>query len=99
MSTTNSLYCVIFRAGGTANYQWHRTVAFTTKAEAELVAEAVRIAGYVAYVESFGLSQSVGLPDSYAVGGGPIDPEDWIEYEAREEAVRLIGRVIDDQPE
>jgi hypothetical protein len=100
MSTAKpNLYCVIFRTGGTVNYQWHRTIAFATKAEAELVAEAVHIAGYVAHVEHFGLSQSVDLPDSYAVGGGPIDSEDWIEYEDREDVVRSMGRVMDDQPE
>jgi hypothetical protein len=100
MSTTKSnLFCVIFRTGGTINYQWHRTVAYTTKAEAELVAEATRIAGYVAHVENNALSLSVGLPESYAIGGGPIDPEDYLEYEDREDVVRSMGRVMDDEPE
>ena len=80
------------------NYRWHRTIAFATKAEAELVAEATRIAGYVAHVENYNLSMSVGLPDSYAVGGGPIDPEDWIEYEDRAEVIRAMGRAINDEP-
>ena len=31
--------------------------------------------GHVAHVESYNLSVSVGLPETYAVGGGPIDPE------------------------
>ena len=32
------------------------------------------------------------------VGGGVIDPEDYIEYQDREEAIRLMGR-MDDEPE
>ena len=58
----------------------------------------IQVMGYVAHVESYNLSVSVGLPDSYAVGGGPIDHEDWIEYEDRAEAVRSMGR-MEDQPE
>jgi hypothetical protein len=41
---------------------------------------------------------SVGLPETFAVGGGPIDPEDWVEYEDRQEVIRSMGR-MDDQPE
>ena len=97
MSATT--FCVIFRTGGTINYHWARTVAFTTQAEAELVAEAVRLAGYVAHVENFNLSMSVGLPETYEVGGYPIDPEDYIEYEDRQAVARSIGRVSDDLPD
>jgi hypothetical protein len=35
---------------------------------------------------------------TYNQPSGPIDPEDWIEYEDRQEAVRSMGR-IDDQLE
>ena len=97
MSTTT--FCVIFRTGGTINYHWARTVAYTSKAEAELVAEAVRIAGYVAHIEDFNLSESVGLPETYEVGGYPIDPEDYLAYEDRQEVVRSMGRTSDDLPE
>ena len=98
MSTTNpNLFCVVFRTGGTINYTWHRTVAFTTKAEAELVAEACRIAGYVAHVENYSMSMSVGLPETYVIGAGsgPLDPEDYLEYEDREQ-VRAQGRMMDE---
>ena len=88
---------MIFRTGGTINYRWARTVAYTTLAEAELVAEAVRIVGYVAHVENNALSLSVGLPESYAIGGGPIDPEDYLEYEDREDVVRSMGRMEDSE--
>jgi hypothetical protein len=90
---------VIYRTGGTINYRWARTVAYATKAEAELVAEAVRLAGYVAHVENFNLSMSVGLPETYEVGGYPIDPEDWIEHEERQEVLRSMGRTSDDEIE
>ena len=40
---------------------------------------------------------SVGLPESYTVGGGPVDPEDYIEYEDCVEAVRSMGRMEDSE--
>jgi hypothetical protein len=58
----------------------------------------IQVMGYVAHVENYRLSMSVGLPDSFAAGGGPIDPEDWAEYEGRDEAVCSMRR-MDDQPE
>jgi hypothetical protein len=93
MTTT---FCVVFRTGGTINYQWHRTVAFTTLAEAELVAEETRRMGYVAHVENYSMSLSVGLPETYDLSGGPIDPEDWVEAEEREAVLRSMGRVMDE---
>lgn len=98
MSKPN-LFCVVFRTGGTLNFQWRRSVAFTTLAEAEATAEAVRIMGYVAHVEHHGLSLSVGLPETYEAGGYPIDPEDWVEAEDREEVRCLLGRLEDTQEE
>ena len=42
------------------------------------------------------LSLSVGLPETYEAGGGPIDPEDYIEYEDRQEVIRAMGRLMED---
>jgi hypothetical protein len=58
----------------------------------------IQVMGYAAHVENYTLSMSVGLPESFAVGGGPLDPEDYIEHQDREEAVRSMRR-MDDQPE
>ena len=45
----------------------------------------------------FYLSMSVGLPETYEVGGYPVDPEDRVEYEERAEMVRSMGRTMDDE--
>ena len=42
---------------------------------------------------------SVGLPETYEVGGGPIDPEDYLEYEDRQEVLRSMARLMDDEPQ
>lgn len=94
MSATN-LFCVVFRTGGTINFKWHRSLAMP-KDEAEASAEATRRQGYVAHIEHYNLSLSVGLPETYEAGGGPIDPEDYIEYEDREEVRRAMRRLSDD---
>jgi hypothetical protein len=94
--STNNLFCVVYRTGGTINFEWQRTLP-TSKAEAELAAGEIRRMGFVAHIENYNLSVSVGLPESYAVGGGPIDPEDWIEFEERDEVVRSLGRMMDDE--
>jgi hypothetical protein len=93
--TPTSLFCVIYRTGGTRNFKWHRSLAMPRQ-EAEAAAESVRRMGYVAHIEHFNLSISVGLPETYEVGGGPIDPEDWVEYEDRAEAIRSMRRLSDD---
>lgn len=97
MSTTNSnLFCVVFRTGGTINFKWHRTIAMS-RLEAEDAAQAARRMGYVAHVEEFSMSMSVGLPETYAIGAGsgPLDPEDHFEFEDREQ-VRAMGRMMDE---
>jgi hypothetical protein len=58
----------------------------------------IQVMGYVAHVERYTLSMSVGLPETFAVGGGPLDPEDYIEHQDREEVLRSMRR-MDDQPE
>ena len=55
----------------------------------------IQVMGYVAHVERYHLSLSVGLPETYAIGGGPIDPEDYIEHQDREEALRSMRRMDD----
>jgi hypothetical protein len=86
--------CVVFHTGGTVNFKWHPTFPMG-RPEAEEVAEIARRMGYVAHVESYNLSMSVGLPDSFGIGGGPVDPEDWVEYEERNEVLHSMGRMQD----
>ena len=90
-----NLFCVIYRTGGTRNFKWHRTLAMS-RAQAELACEEARKMGYVAHIEHYNLSLSVGLPETYEAGGGPIDPADYIEYEDRQEVIRAMGRLSDE---
>ena len=95
MSTTNSnLFCVIYRTGGSVNFEWHRTLAMDY-IQAHVCKGDIRTMGYAAHVERYSLSVSVGLPETFAVGGGPLDPEDYIEAQDREEAVRSMHRMED----
>ena len=57
-------FVVIYRTGGTDNFQWHRTMAHATRALAEQSAQEVRQMGYAAHVENYALSMSIGLPET-----------------------------------
>jgi hypothetical protein len=95
---TPSTFCVIYRTGGTCNFEWHRTLGCSYE-QAQVVAHDIKTMGYPAYVENLNLSLSVGLPETYGVGGAPasnyqvIDPEDYIEYEDRQ---RFMARMADE---
>ena len=57
-------YCVVYRIGGTENFQWRRSLAMS-KAEAEAAHAAEIIAGRAAYVADYRLSMEIGVPDTY----------------------------------
>jgi hypothetical protein len=59
------MYCVIYRTGGTANFKWVRSLPFGTRERAESAANATQRAGYVAHVEVYKHSVSIGLPETY----------------------------------
>ena len=53
----------------------------------------------LALLRGLHLSMSAGIPETYEVGGGPIDPEDYLEYEDRQEVLRSMARLMDDEPQ
>jgi hypothetical protein len=57
-------YCVVFRTGGTYNFQWKRSLGMS-KEEANAKRQEVERMGYKAHVENYGLSLSIGLPEGY----------------------------------
>ena len=57
-------WCVVYRIGGTENFQWRRSLAMS-RAEAEAAQAAEIIAGRVAYIEDYRLSMEIGVPDTY----------------------------------
>jgi hypothetical protein len=58
------LYCVVYRTGGTDNFQWHRSSAML-KAEAERSKRETERKGYKALVERYDRSINIGLPEGY----------------------------------
>lgn len=57
-------YCVVYRTGGTDNFQWHRSASFT-KAEAEAAYDAVKRFGRKCHIADYDLSMAIGLPDTF----------------------------------
>ena len=59
------LWVVVYRTGGTDNFQWHRSLPYLTRKEAdESKAESERM-GYPCMVEDYHLSMSIGVPDTF----------------------------------
>ncbi len=60
-------FCVIYRTGGTDNYQWHRSLAMTRE-EANKACQDTQQMGYHAFVGNYDLSVNIGLPEGYSYG-------------------------------
>lgn len=61
-----TIYCVVYRTGGTENFRWHRTLATLNQQQAiQLRANLLR-AGYKALApQDYKRSMAVGLPETY----------------------------------
>jgi hypothetical protein len=59
-------FCVIYRTGGTVNFQWHRSLGMS-RAEALEAAAMTRTGGRPAHVERLDRSLAVGLPETFEV--------------------------------
>lgn len=57
-------HVVIYRTGGTENFEWHRTVLMSRE-EANRVRADLERQGYRAMTENAVLSYSIGLPDTF----------------------------------
>ena len=58
------LRCIVFRTGGTENFQWHRSLSLTED-DAMITLIMVRRMGYCAYNVSYDLSINIGLPETF----------------------------------
>jgi hypothetical protein len=56
---------VVYRTGGTVNFQWHRTDAYRTREDAERIASEIRRGGRRAMVVDYQASMSIGLPETF----------------------------------
>ena len=58
------LFCVVYRAGGTENFQWKRSLAMEQD-EAEKALQDVTRMGYKAHMVNYAQSLAIGLPETY----------------------------------
>lgn len=63
---TMKTWCVVYRIGGTDNYKWQRSLAFTDRTEVEAHLDEVQRMGYTAHIADYSQSISLGLPETYA---------------------------------
>lgn len=64
-------YCVVYRTGGTANFQWKRTCSMS-KSEAEKALRDVVRMGYKGHIADYNQSVNIGLPDTYSLDEDPL---------------------------
>jgi hypothetical protein len=64
-------YCVVYRTGGTANFQWKRTCSMS-KPEAEKALRDVVRMGYKGHIADYNQSVNIGLPDTYGLDEDPL---------------------------
>ena len=64
MEKPNS-HCVVFRTGGTSNFQWKRSSAMSYS-DAQQSYKDTTLAGHHCFVEKYDLSVKIGLPDNYS---------------------------------
>lgn len=69
MSKREGPWVLVYRVGGTERFEWRRTLAYATRAEAEAAAADNRRMGYRTYVERLAASLAVGVPDTYGPEG------------------------------
>lgn len=62
-------YVIVWRSGGTHNFEWHRSLVMP-RADAEATLAVVQRMGYRAYMERADRSIAIGLPETF----GPEDP-------------------------
>lgn len=62
--TAANLFCVVYRVGGTANFQWRATLAMP-KAEAVAAKASTERMGYKALLYKYSDLLTIGMPDTY----------------------------------
>ena len=62
--STKDLFCVVYRVGGTENFQWRRSLAMS-RAEAEKAREETARMGYKTLLVNYHQSVTIGLPETY----------------------------------
>lgn len=63
-AAAKSTFCVVYRVGGTTNFQWKRSLGMSKSEAIEAKASTERM-GYKAMVVNYALSLAIGLPETY----------------------------------
>ena len=58
-------WCLVYRTGGTVDFRWNRSVAFTDREEVDAAKAANERAGYKTLLVDYDKSLAIGLPDTY----------------------------------
>ncbi len=68
----NETVCVVYRTGGTENFQWKRACVGTKK-DAEEGLKSIRNMGYRAFLANYKRSLLIGLPETFEPGDPIVD--------------------------
>lgn len=63
-TAAKNTFCVVYRVGGTANFQWRRSLGMS-RAEAEQAKLNTERMGYKAMLVNYAQSLAIGLPETY----------------------------------
>ena len=63
---TMTSWTIIYRTGGTENFQWHKSIAYLSKEEAAVSMKELERMGYAALMHTTRLLESIGLPETYS---------------------------------
>ena len=66
-------YCVIYRRGGTENFEWIRLGPYLDHKYAIDVMDEIRRGRRPAMIEDYDLSASIGLPETYDANGRVLE--------------------------
>lgn len=58
-------WCIVYRTGGTDNFKWNRSLAYTSRMDAQIRLEAVKRSGHPAYIVDYQQSCRIGLPETF----------------------------------
>lgn len=58
-------WTVIYRTGGTDNFQWHKALPVLSREEADTQKAVLTRQGYIALIHRTDLLEAIGLPDTF----------------------------------
>lgn len=69
MNRTPTLFCIVYRIGGTHNFRWLRSIPIQSREAAEGARRDTEKMGYKALVAPYYQSLNLGLPETFEAEG------------------------------